>query len=114
MKQRLKDSFATLLVYAIRADDVISEKERVLFCELMEEHFDVEYAQSLKFLSETTPTKEDIDKHIEIINRFLKDNPMQKMRILAYLNHIIYTDGIELNEYKVFEKLKNKLFPDTN
>jgi len=112
MKQQLRDSFATLLVYAIKADNIISEQEKELFCSLMEEHFDVEYLESVEFLANSNPTQEDINKHIQIINDFSEDNPMQKMRILEYLNHIIYSDGIEINEYSVFEQLKNRLFPN--
>jgi uncharacterized tellurite resistance protein B-like protein len=112
MKQRLRESFATLLVYGIKADNVISEKEKELFCKLMEENFDVEYPESVAFLANSNPTPEDIEKHTQIINEFSKNNPMQKMHILECLNHIIYSDGIELNEYTVFEKLKNCLFPN--
>ena len=112
MKQQLKESFATLLVYGIKADSIISEQEKELFCSLMEEHFNMEYPESIYFLTNSNPNQEDIEKHIQIINDFTQDNPMQKMHILEYLNHIIYSDGIELNEYTVFEKLKNKLFPN--
>jgi len=111
MKEQLKDSFATLLIYGIKADDVISEQEKELFCTLMEEHCNIEYPESVEILKQTHPTEADIEKHTQIINDFSKNNPMQKMHILECLNHIIYSDGIENNEYKVFEKLRDELFP---
>jgi len=114
MKQQLKESFATLLVYGIKADNHISEKEKELFCSLMEEHCDIEYAESVAFLAQSNPTPEDIEKHTKIINEFSKNNPMQKMHILECLNHIIYSDGIEMNEYNVFERLKRELFPEVD
>ena len=112
MKERLRESFATLLVYGIKADNVISEREKEIFCSLMEEHCDVEYHESIEFLLNSNPTQEDIEKHTQIINDFLEDNPMQKMHILECLNHIIYSDGIASNEYNVFEKLRDRLFPN--
>ena len=112
MKKKLKEPFANILVYGIRSDNVISDKEIELFCLLMEQKFDMSRESSLDFLKKTHPTEKEIEKHIVKIDEFLEENPMEKMHVLEYLNHIIYSDGIEKNEYAIFEKLKHKFFPD--
>ena len=111
MKNKLRESFATILVYGIKSDNVISDKEREYFCSLMEQKCDASRESSIDFLNRTHPTEEDIEKHIDKIDEFLKENPMEKMHVLECLNHIIYVDGVEKNEYAIFEKLKHKFFP---
>jgi len=51
-----------------------------------------------------------LDEHIEIINQALHDDTISKFHILEQLNHMIYSDTISDEDYKIFEDIKNKLF----
>ncbi len=52
----------------------------------------------------------DIDEHVKFIRDVLADDNYTKYQILKQLNHIIYSDDIEDNDYEEFEKIKNILF----
>jgi len=112
MKNKLREPLATILVYGIRSDNVISDIEIELFCSLMKKEFDMSKEHSIEFLHNTHPTEEDVEKHIVKIDSLLEESPLEKMHVLEYLNHILYSDGIATNEYAIFEKLKYKFFPD--
>jgi len=113
MEQQLQASFATILIYGIYADNIVSKKETNLFCTLMHNNFNLSEQDSLDLLNDTHPTQKDMEYHVDKVNGLLENKPREKMHLLEYLNHIIYADGIKPVEYKVFEDLRRKLFPQT-
>jgi hypothetical protein len=48
----------------------------------------------------------NLDEHIYIINQALCEDKLSKLHIIEHLNHMIYSDKITPNDYKLFEKLK--------
>lgn len=112
MDKKIKKSVAILLAHIIKVDNRDVEKEIPLFCSLMGENFKCDNVEAAAFLKQAMHEEYDIDAHVEIINEALKDDKLSKMHILEQLNHIIYSDKITEVDYKIFEMIKQKLFPD--
>lgn len=110
MEKKIKKSVGTLLAHIIKVDSRDVEKSVPLFCELMGQNFDCAPDEVRDFLYDIIDKDYDLDKHIEIINQALCDDRISKFHVLEQLNHIIYSDKISPDDYKIFEDIKNKLF----
>ena len=110
MDKRLKESVATLLAHIIKVDQRDIKKEAPLFCKIMGEKFDCNAEEANNFLEEMMHKEYDLDRHVSIINKALCEDKLSKYHILEELNHIIYSDKITPEDYKIFEDIKNKLF----
>ncbi len=110
MKQNIKKSVAVLLASIIKIDHKNLAKETPIFCKLMNMDFDCDNIEAEEILKEVLNEDYSIQEHLNIINNTLKDDPICKMHILEQLNQIIYSDTIKINDYIVFDKIKNSLF----
>ncbi len=110
MDKKIKESVATLLAHIIKVDNRDIEKEAPVFCEIMGQNFDCSKEEARTFLEEIMHKEYDLDKHIEIINQALCDDKLSKYHLLEQLNHIIYSDTISEEDYKIFEDIKERLF----
>ncbi len=110
MEKRIKESVGTLLAHIIKVDHRDIEKEAPLFCEIMGQNFDCSEEEARAFLEEVIDKEYDLDKHIDIINQALCEDKLSKYHLLEQLNHIIYSDKISEEDYKIFEDIKNRLF----
>jgi uncharacterized tellurite resistance protein B-like protein len=110
MEKQLKESVGTLLAHIIKVDNRDIEKEAPLFCEIMGQNFDCSTEEAKTFLYEIMDKDYDLDRHVEIINTALCEDKLSKFHLLEQLNHIIYSDTIGEEDYKLFENIKDKLF----
>ncbi len=110
MEKRIKESVGTLLAHIIKVDHRDIEKEAPLFCEIMGQNFDCTEEEARAFLEEVIDREYDLDKHIDIINQALCEDKLSKYHLLEQLNHMIYSDKISEEDYKIFENIKNRLF----
>jgi len=109
MEKQLKESVGTLLAHVVKAEHKDIEKVAPLFCEIMGQNFNCTNEEAKSFLYEIMGKEYDLDKHIEIIKKALGDDQLTKLHILEHLNHIIYADTITDEDYKIFEKIRDKL-----
>jgi len=114
MENKIKRSVATLLAHIIKIDHRDIDKEAPLFCKLLGQDFNCGEEESREILQQVLNNDYDLNEHIGIINNALKDDRLNKMRILKQFNHIIYSDKIEPRDYDEFEKVKKILFPNVN
>jgi uncharacterized tellurite resistance protein B-like protein len=110
MEKKIKESVGTLLAHIIKVDKRDIAKEAPLFCEIMGQNFDCSADEAEAFLRDIIEKDYDLDKHIEIINQALCDDRISKYHLLEQLNHIIYSDKISEEDYKIFEDIKERLF----
>jgi len=110
MENKIKESVGTLLAHIIKVDNRDVKKEAPLFCEIMGQNFDCNSDEAETFLYAMMNKDYDLDKHIEIINDALCDDKLSKFHLLEQLNHIIYSDTISEEDYKIFEDIKERLF----
>jgi len=110
MEKKIKESVGTLLAHIIKIDNRDVKKEASLFCALMGQNFDCTHDEAESFLYNIMETEYDLDAHVAIINQALCEDKLSKLHILEQLNHMIYSDTIAPDDYKVFEDIKNKLF----
>ncbi len=110
MEKKIKESVGRLLAHIIKVDKRDVEKEAPLFCEIMGQDFDCSEDEAKAFLYEVMDQEYDLDEHIAIINQALCDDRISKFHLLEQINHIIYSDEISEEDYKIFENIKNKLF----
>jgi len=110
MEKKIKESVGTLLAHIIKVDDRDVQKEAPLFCQLMGQDFNCAHDEAEAMLNEILEKEYDLDEHISIINQALSEDKLSKYHILEQLNHMIYSDTIAPEDYKVFDDIKNKLF----
>ena len=110
MEKRIKESVGTLLAHIIKVDHRDIEKEAPLFCEIMGQNFDCTEEEAKAFLEEVIDKEYDLDKHVDIINQALCEDKLSKYHLLEQLNHIIYSDTISEEDYRIFEDIKERLF----
>jgi len=110
MENKIKESVGTLLAHIIKIDNRDIVKEAPLFCEIMGQNFDCSEDEAETFLHEMMNKEYDLDEHISIINEALCKDKLSKFHLLEQVNHIIYSDTISDEDYKVFENIKEKLF----
>ena len=110
MQQKIKESVGTLLAHIIKVDKRDIEKEAPLFCEIMGQNFDCSENEAKEFLYDIMQKAYDLDEHVTIINQALCEDKLSKFHLLEQLNHMIYSDKISPEDYKIFENIKNRLF----
>lgn len=110
MDKSIKESVATLLAHIIKVDSRDIEQEAPLFCDLMGKDFDCNKEEAIAFLMHIVNTEYDLDEHLKIIKEALCEDKISKFHLMEQLNHIIYSDTIQPEDYKFFEKIKNELF----
>jgi uncharacterized tellurite resistance protein B-like protein len=110
MEKKIKESVGTLLAHIIKVDKRDIEKETPLFCNIMGQNFDCDHKEAKDFLYGIMDREYDLDEHVTIINQALSEDKVSKLHILEQLNHMIYSDTISPDDYKIFEDIKNKLF----
>jgi len=110
MENKIKESVGTLLAHIIKIDNRDIEKLAPLFCEIMGQNFECSTDEAKTFLYGIMARDYDLNKHVEIINTALCEDKLSKFHLLEQLNHIIYSDKISEEDYKVFENIKNRLF----
>jgi uncharacterized tellurite resistance protein B-like protein len=110
MEKKIKESVGTLLAHIIKVDNRDIEKEAPLFCEIMGRNFSCSDEEAKAFLYDIIERDYDLDAHVEIINQALRDDKLSKFHLLEQLNHMIYSDRISPQDYRIFEEIKNKLF----
>lgn len=110
MEKKIKESVGTLLAHIIKVDQRDVEKETPLFCDIMGQNFACNHEEAKEILYGVLETEYDLDEQVDIINQALKDDKLSKLHILEQLNHMIYSDTISPDDYKIFEDIKNKLF----
>jgi len=110
MDKKIKESVGTLLAHIIKVDKRDIEKEAPLFCDIMGQNFDCDHEEAKDFLYSIMDKEYDLDAHVNIINQALHEDKLSKLHILEQLNHVIYSDTISPDDYKIFDDIKNKLF----
>ena len=110
MEKKIKESVGTLLAHIIKIDNRDVAKEAPLFCEIMGQNFDCSQEEAENFLYAMMNKEYDLDGHIAIINDALCEDKLSKFHLLEQLNHIIYSDTISEEDYKIFEDIKERLF----
>jgi len=110
MEQTIKRSVATLLAHIIKMDSRDVAKEAPIFCRIMQKNFECNPDEAYEFLVSVMQEDYNLDEHISVINDALCGDKLSKMHLMEELNHIIYSDTITDQDYKEFEKIKEKLF----
>ncbi|SFV64896.1 hypothetical protein MNB_SV-6-344 [hydrothermal vent metagenome] len=110
MEKTIKRSVATLLAHIIKIDNRDIEKEAPVFCRIMEKNFECNQEEAYDFLVSVMQEDYDLDEHISVISDALCGDQLSKMHLMEEINHIIYSDTITEQDYKEFEKIKEKLF----
>ena len=110
MQNKIKESVAALLAHIIKVDNRDVTKEAPLFCQLMGQDFNCTEDEAEAILQKIMQSEYDLDEHINIINQALSEDKLSKFHLLEQLNHMIYSDTIAPEDYKIFEDIKNKLF----
>jgi len=110
MEQRLKESVGALMAYIIKIDNRDIEKETPVFCDIMGTNFNCSHEEAEEILHKAINKEYNLDEYLDTINVALCEDKISKFHLLEQLNHVIYSDTISPNDYKVFEEIKEKLF----
>lgn len=110
METKIKESVAALMAYIIKVDNRDVEKETPIFCDIMGADFNCTDDEAKEILHRVMSKEYDIDEHIDNINEALCKDKLSKFHLLEQLNHVIYSDTISPDDYKIFDEIKDKLF----
>ncbi|MEA3492288.1 MAG: hypothetical protein U9R27_10355 [Campylobacterota bacterium] len=110
MEKKIKKSVATLLAHIVKMDNRDVEREAPLFCRIMRKNFECDPKEAYTFLTQVMQEDYDLDEHLGVINDALCGDELSKMHLMEELNHIIYSGTITDEDYKEFERIKDKLF----
>lgn len=110
MEQGLKEAVGALMAHIIKIDKRDIDKEMPLFCDIMEANFKCSAEESEEILHQKINQEYNLDDYLDTINVALCEDKISKFHLLEQLNHVIYSDTISPNDYKVFEEIKEKLF----
>ena len=106
----LKESFASIFLSVINADAKINKKEVDFFQDFFKKEFNITQNEIEKLFENSMYSKRNIDEDIQLLKDAFAEDGVAKMRFMQYLNKCIFSDGIENNEYDVFEMIRAKLF----
>ena len=110
MEKNIKRSVATLLAHIVKMDNRDVEKTAPLFCRIMKKNFECDPEEAKAFLTHAMEEDYDLDEHLAVINDALCGDRLSKMHLMEEFNHIIYSDTITDEDYKEFERIRDKLF----
>jgi len=112
MDTMLKESVAVLFCHVIKLDNKDLEKERPLFCRFIKQDFDMIEEEANALLDKVMADDDyNIETHISMIANGLVNETYTKMSVLKQLNHIIVKSKLEDEDYDLFDKVKEALFP---
>lgn len=110
MNNKIKESVGTILAHIVKVDNRDIDKEIPVFCSIMGSNFDCNHEEASKFLHSIKDIDYNLDEHLDIVKQALDGDVISKFHLMEQLNHMIYSDTIQENDYKLFENIKNKLF----
>jgi len=107
----LKESVAALFCHVIKLDKKDLSVERPLFCRFMKQDFDMSEEEANELLDKAMSEDCNVDTHISMIANGLMNETYTKMSVLKQLNHIIVRSKLVDDDYDLFDKVKQALFP---
>jgi uncharacterized tellurite resistance protein B-like protein len=109
----LRASIAAILYHVIMSDNEEDSRERKLFTRFFGEEFGLSEDNAEELYREAKRMNQDYITCLQVINEELKDNTIEKMEVLEYINKIITLKGVREKEIQLFEEAKRILFTDT-
>lgn len=107
-------ALASLLYHIVTADGVESAKEQQKFCEIMQSEFDLDKLQVGILYRYAKEKNIDFDSDLQVINQYLKDQPVLRMQFMEKLNQLVISDGLQNSELALFNKIMKVIFPEIN
>ena len=106
---QLMESYAAVMCAVMKKDGKITEKEKEKFFNFYKQEFMLDEL-GIEPLFKMGMKEEDINKHIKRIKEIAGSDSNNMMRFMQYLNETIISDGIEDEEYEIFEGIRKILF----
>ena len=105
-------ALAAVLYNIISADNSESSKELEKFSLILQQEFDLDEKQVDHLYQSVKASTSGISADLETINRYLKDNPMIRMKFMDKLNQLVGIDGTLDVELNIFNEALHVIFPD--
>jgi uncharacterized tellurite resistance protein B-like protein len=107
----LRDSFACVAAAVIGVDGQTSKPELGRFHEFFSTEFGIDEPESDALLDAGKKDFARLDYHLQVLSAVLPENLVERARFMRYFNDSIRVDGIDENEYPLFDKIRDVLFP---
>jgi len=105
-------ALASLLCHIVTADGVESAKEKEKFCEIMQSEFNLDKVQVGILYAYAKEKNTNLESDLQVINQYLKDQPVLRMQFMDKLNRLIISDGLKNQELALFNKAMKAIFPE--
>jgi len=105
-------ALASLLCHIVTADSVESAKEKEKFCEIMQSEFNLDKVQVGILYAYAKEKNTNLESDLQVINQYLKDQPVLRMQFMDKLNRLIISDGLKNQELEMFNKVTKVIFPE--
>lgn len=110
--ETLHAALASLLYHLIDLDHKESAREYQYFSNILRQEFELSEAQVKHLHDATVNSTTDLNADLVIINKYLSNNPVLRMKFMEKLNRLIATDGILDKEISAFYQALHVVFPD--
>ncbi len=107
----LRDSFACIAAAVIGVDGQTTNAERSRFREFFAQEFGVSKEEADELLAKSKKESANLDHHLEVLAAVLPEALVERARFMRYFNDSIIVDGIDRDEYPLFDKIRDVLFP---
>jgi uncharacterized tellurite resistance protein B-like protein len=105
-------ALASLLYHLIETDHHESRREYHYFSDILKQEFDLNDEQVKHLHEHVAHSKTNLDADLRIIDEYLSDNPVLRMKFMEKLNLLIATDGVLDKEMSLFYKTLHVVFPE--
>ncbi len=107
----LRDSIACIAAAIIGVDGQVTKSELSRFHEFFSAEFGVSEAEADALLETGKNEFARLDHHLQVLANVLPENLVERARFMRYFNDSIAVDGVDADEYPLFDKIRDVLFP---
>ena len=111
-EEMLHSALASVLYHIINADKHVVSREKQQFTAILKQEFDLNDKQIDHLYQASASSISDPHADLEIVNSYLKQDPVLRMNFMKKLNQLIDIDGVQEPELDIFYEALHLVFPD--
>jgi uncharacterized tellurite resistance protein B-like protein len=106
----LQRAFAVVIYHVIKGDGNESAKEKKKFTSFFKYDFGLDDDQIHQLYEEASQFDGEFETYLAVLKEKISDYPEVELKLMQTLNSILTSQKFDVNEYAVFEDIKEALF----
>jgi len=111
-EESLHSALAAVLFHIISADKQVVSREKHRFASILKQEFDLDDEQISHLYQAAESSTSDLLTDLQIVNHYLKQNPVVRMSFMNKLNLLVDIDGVQESELEIFYETLHQVFPE--